>query len=1072
MLTLLTIPLASELSITSVASESETSSSSIIEIQYTKNNGYRITNGNKSAIDNITITLCDEEAADSFRQLTEERLSELAEQGSETAPEVSLGVSPPLGKRSLAVIDVSGATSDDEKYSTVGDKTAKFDGSTTATETSKLASNRKVAKNGSRRSTDAASSEPSTMLLPAATTPSNHVRHLEKSDSNQTPHQVTGGLPAPSFSSNKVAAESLVRSTPDLAKQAQALPHSKKTAKNSRKAHKQAVNIPATMAPSDGARPEEHVRSPTSAAAMAGLKKRSTDTAAAKRGRSQASETPLNQTPLNTDEYDLPLGDGEPTHPNKRAKTKTAKEPVKKTAAAESRNMGKGSMKSKGKQKTTESPDKGTQKTVATTRARRSAKTPSYVEDEDDSSDDGAKKDPTAQAPTKEPLSEDHAEDSYPLDKDAAEAVIRKANMSFKSHLKTLVASGAGEEPRGAQKAMVGTSHRLTTTPQRAIKPPREGSIPSVSEKVLRKTSIVHFGPQGPGNQAMPLAASATKPNAVSTSREVHAATTTSPMRVSLVDEELAITRAEHDHRPTHEARAEINAETNDTEDDDVAPPEDHVDRLDEMASDPRPPILEHQKEACVEVTKAKAKKVRTDENQPHTHVESAAVEEPELVMHEDMVESVAGNSTANGIIPVLEEQADSKSIEAARRGLSDQTDLQMQASDISDAETDERPSPVRSRASMEREVSEYVDSESSEGVVEDSIASADFQGQPHPNNRPRSPGPHTPAFDDLTPVNQRPRPKGSISYQDNNRRSIGVSTILDEEYPQSEKVINTQKIRSSLRPRFEEVSLHVGQHEVRADASLGRHAARSRGDDMDTWAETTITQAAGSKFRNENNTGTASERVNSMGPPPSRNTLSKPHLLANQSLMRSVPLKTNVQPSTTDKRNLDNVPRNHNPPTEEAKLPPHVPVRVKKTVPPLTAMPTSEIEVPLGTPLSFCTRWDMQADNAAEEATRTNGKGHVSESKNIVQNPGDASLTLINQEDSADAHRRATRLRRGRRLRSMSTDDMSSVMSPSQNEPLHLARKRQTTDLKVRDSQRGLLDVVMDITKVRLAAN
>jgi len=130
--------------------------------------------------------------------------------------------------------------------------------------------------------------------------------------------------------------------------------------------------------------------------------------------------------------------------------------------------------------------------------------------------------------------------------------------------------------------------------------------------------------------------------------------------------------------------------------------------------------------------------------------------------------------------------------------------------------------------------------------------------------------------------------------------------------------------------------------------------------------------------------------------------------------------------------------------------------------------MTTVEAHFPPRTPVSFCTRWDMDAPNAALDAT--DGEAHVPKSKDGAQKSGDTSVTLINGDDTVDAHRLATWPRRGRRLRSISisTDDMSSIVSPSRDEAGAPARKQAMTDLKVRDSQRGLLDAVMEITKVR----
>ncbi|KAI1621505.1 hypothetical protein EDD37DRAFT_568343 [Exophiala viscosa] len=678
------------------------------------------------------------------------------------------------------------------------------------------------------------------------------------------------------------------------------------------------------MAPLDDARSNQPAQTPTPAPDLAVLKKRPLSKAAAENAQSS--------------EYDLPTGDQEPTQPNKRAKTKASKEPAKKTAAAESQMRSTKAVvteksvprKSKGKQNTTKSPDKESQKTAASTRARRSAKSQTFVAHSDDSSDDRARKRPPAQASLEEPSQADahgeHAEDSYPLEKNAAEAAIQSAKLSFTSNLKTLVAKEAAEKPGVPHKAISGNSDRRTTTPQRAIKPLSEGSIPSVSEKVLRKPSLVHFELRGPGNQA-------------------------TPPKTSMAD------------------------------------------------------------------------------NPPQGDAESADGEEPDLVIQEVRLESNVDSGIASVIDPVHAEHAEHANSRSTAKG---------------------ECLELRSRSSMEQEVSEYIQSESSDDAMEMNVVSAE-----HPSStRRRSPMPQTPALDDIPPVDTMTRKKESIRYQDHNRRSIGISTILDQEYPQAERVINTHKIRSSLHSGLEDVSIQVEP----------QRAARGQRDGMAALATATITtKVQGFEPVRQKGTSTSFERGNSMGPPPSRSTLSKP-----QHPARGVSLKTNLHPSATEKNSnkvvQDPAPLQHNHSSEEPKPTPPVPVRIKKAAIPLAPLAAFAAEAPPGTPLSFCTRWDMEARNAAVDAT--DGETHVPNNKDVPHKSGDTSLTLINGDESVDAQRSAPWPRRRRRLRSISTDDMSSVVSPSRGEAFTADRKQATTDLKVRDSQRGLLDAVMEITK------
>ncbi|KAI1614394.1 hypothetical protein EDD36DRAFT_225641 [Exophiala viscosa] len=1070
MLTLLSIPLTSDLSITSVASESETSFSSIVEVQYLENNGYRITNGNKSAIDSITITFCDEESADSFRRLSEERKSTNDKHGSDALPEAGQKVSKVPSKRSVAVLDMS-QTSDDEDHS--GEqRPSQRDGHSGAGPDNEHVDTESIPrpivgnKNGNGRLAEAALSTSLTSHLPPATTSTNQNLHPANSDHYHKPQQAKPRVPSPKPSLT-VSEEPVSRSTPASADQARLFPDLKNSTRNHDKKKKQTFSISTNMAPLDDARSNQPAQTPTPAPDLAVLKKRPLSKAAAENAQSS--------------EYDLPTGDQEPTQPNKRAKTKASKEPAKKTAAAESQMRSTKAVvteksvprKSKGKQNTTKSPDKESQKTAASTRARRSAKSQTFVAHSDDSSDDRARKRPPAQASLEEPSQADahgeHAEDSYPLEKNAAEAAIQSAKLSFTSNLKTLVAKEAAEKPGVAHKAISGNSDRRTTTPQRAIKPLSEGSIPSVSEKVLRKPSLVHFELRGPGNQATPPVVSATKVTQrstagvsadaeVSTSKALSGSAdaqmtgpNVSEMHDGLVDNDRVMTSGKNVTVLMHGDQDETNAEVQDPEGDYMAPQEDQADSVVGVTSGRHFTHLEFQTEGNLEAGAAESKKTSMADNPPQGDAESADGEEPDLVIQEVRLESNVDSGIASVIDPVHAEHAERANSRSTAKGeCLERADSPMQRSEKSDEETDERPSPVRSRSSMEQEVSEYIQSESSDDAMEMNVVSAE-----HPSStRRRSPMPQTPALDDIPPVDTMTRKKESIRYQDHNRRSIGISTILDQEYPQAERVINTHKIRSSLHSGLEDVSIQVEP----------QRAARGQRDGMAALATATITtKVQGFEPVRQKGTSTSFERGNSMGPPPSRSTLSKP-----QHPARGVSLKTNLHPSATEKNSnkvvQDPAPLQHNHSSEEPKPTPPVPVRIKKAAIPLAPLAAFAAEAPPGTPLSFCTRWDMEARNAAVDAT--DGETHVPNNKDVPHKSGDTSLTLINGDESVDAQRSAPWPRRRRRLRSISTDDMSSVVSPSRGEAFTADRKQATTDLKVRDSQRGLLDAVMEITK------
>ena len=102
-LTLFSIPVTSDLSISSTTSELD--SSSAVAIAYPDNTGFWIKNGKKSAIDSITITLNDDESADSLVQKVREEQNTASGDDLVTSTTTEQGLTRASQKRSLAFVD-------------------------------------------------------------------------------------------------------------------------------------------------------------------------------------------------------------------------------------------------------------------------------------------------------------------------------------------------------------------------------------------------------------------------------------------------------------------------------------------------------------------------------------------------------------------------------------------------------------------------------------------------------------------------------------------------------------------------------------------------------------------------------------------------------------------------------------------------------------------------------------------------------------------------------------------------------------------------------------------------------
>ncbi|KIX00374.1 uncharacterized protein Z518_10513 [Rhinocladiella mackenziei CBS 650.93] len=111
---LISVPITKDMSFTSITPESDSASSSLVEIHYPGNDGYRTVNGSKSAIDTITLGFFDAESAEAFSRLLREQQNNDTSHSMDSDPKVEDVRLRESKKHSMALIDVSWDSDDDQ----------------------------------------------------------------------------------------------------------------------------------------------------------------------------------------------------------------------------------------------------------------------------------------------------------------------------------------------------------------------------------------------------------------------------------------------------------------------------------------------------------------------------------------------------------------------------------------------------------------------------------------------------------------------------------------------------------------------------------------------------------------------------------------------------------------------------------------------------------------------------------------------------------------------------------------------------------------------------------------------
>ncbi|KIW26315.1 uncharacterized protein PV07_09416 [Cladophialophora immunda] len=757
-------------------------------------------------------------------------------------------------------------------------------------------------------------------------------------------------------------------------------------------------------------------------------------------------------------EFDLPPSNDEGSRPAKKTKTKNPKASIKpsprESAKVNRQNVQVAASPKRHKEKAigtklTKTLEIKTQKTAASTRARRVTQEPIYIESDDEIEEGGAGEATNAEKSLEHQECnslEEAAEDSLPLSKGALENALKAPQLNFETNMREIVdgdgtdredrsiAGAVARDPPGGQTApkatpvVPSTSHKQTpakkekrvsnppttkavskdtpglenngqrkSTPQRNSILLSESPIPPVEEKLLRKTKIVHFGPQGPANQAVQQKSPVT-PVRPETTKE------TSP-----ISQDLDLKQGER------------------------------VEDIDELVPD-------HSYEPMLRPPEIK-------ETQPSFSHHG-----------DDILKLSIGGRDAD--INAYADNADELVIEGY------------------DESTRDIP----------------YDQEASENIVpgaEDAASEVSFQvndlHSSHKNDTQQY-RLHIPLLpDELSPYDAPGAEESQIPGEPT-RKSIGTNSTLDQQHPQPQKVVRTSKIRASYRtPEMQEVAISsvatdmvhpVSKGVVEPKNSEEPHGLNHsglicEGDTTSRILPIPISQTAHADAENVHRQPISARKANlqtgsqtmrkpytplshrvteTMGTPP-------PPTIPLRSVEQSNPLRKSWPAAKVDLHVI--VPQKS--PSEPIKPVISGPVRVKKSLsvpisgiePPL---PVLESELPPATPVSFSTRLNLHLPLPA--TVTANNEGSKAIEGDTSQNVGNGSLTVVNEDETVFGDHSDKVLRLGRRRRSEFGDDSFGTTTPFHRTGEGIRRNDALVGVvSARESQRGVVDAIINIT-------
>ncbi|KIW82990.1 hypothetical protein Z517_02233 [Fonsecaea pedrosoi CBS 271.37] len=535
--------------------------STILEIRYPGVEGDRFINGAKGAINSLAITFDDQDAVKTFIEMVEERQYE-------DIRDSVLGAPGTPQKQSIAFMEFDSASAEDNRgKGTRSNSTVAIDAnpssplhnisshkrhnqdSTTTSAMQIHASTVQLAERSSNRLSKRASG-PKLSLEDEPLIGLPHTSQSSPKRVRSRARMTSGRVQLGRRNTEVDVAEGAIEKEP--ASQSPSDAESIIVVDFARKTPRPELAMAKVVVSQPDAQSDSQAEGGT---AKVGLKRRTVKDVTAL--QNEQMQKPLKST-LEAADFDLPPSSDEEIRPIKKAKTKTSMTPTK-SSLKEPKSTKKGKRhKKKQIEKMIRPAGEKSQRTAASTRSRRAAKkTPTYVERPDESNEDITKEDIEEREREKHETHDKAAEvvrGSLPLSKGATKKGLKASQRGFASNMQEILDGDStnGEDglarrplacytPDDQLTPMHGSVARQTS-PEQAVasnekhtskhsgenavsktiagskgddqqkstyqgdsKRPSESSIPPVSEKLLRKTRIVHFGPQGPGNQAVPI---------------------------------------------------------------------------------------------------------------------------------------------------------------------------------------------------------------------------------------------------------------------------------------------------------------------------------------------------------------------------------------------------------------------------------------------------------------------------------------------------------------------------------------------------------------------------------------
>ncbi|KIW94404.1 uncharacterized protein Z519_04380 [Cladophialophora bantiana CBS 173.52] len=1066
--------MSKNISLTRPASGSE--SSAVVEIRYPGIEGDRFINGAKSAINTLTMTLCDNEAVEAFIHMIEERRVVPVLDNVPSAPGTPK-------KQSVAFIELGSASEDDshEKSKRLDARmTSEADGSSPLSNiwlrtrredrlTAASTTHTHTSKSGSSSSVKPAKDTPP-LKRPLKVRPlierlrasqegpkGAHSKAKERSRQSQLRYRdsdadlakgalgegpsfnLSVAVTAPTFQSQPLGLgqtpsfnKSIHKQPADLDKPASNSSKGRvkiigsdpgrrgdeRTVGSARKRPRDEITMAKLAETQAGSEGNSQVGN---ALTKGGLKRKTIKGSSAHTNKE--SQKPSQFTPK-TAQFDLPPEDDEEPRPTKKAKTKnpkpTSTASVKEFVEKKKGNVQvaaspKGQKKRELRKKLGKRSEKKIQKTATSTRARRAGKTPKYVEESDETDEE----EEIERHHQEDDKVDEDVEDSHPLSNGALEDALKVSQLDFESNMRRTVErdSTAGKDGRTERAPSLDASDEQA-------EPKPSPLVQSVCHEHTPARKDKHV-PSPPGAKAVPKdepgITTHAKPNS-----------TIVPFGPQVPDNQ-----ADQQKFLAEVAGPGIPKETSPIPQQAGLIQGEHVVDIDEVIQDRNfEPVLK---------------------SPEFKRIQPSLAQDDGLIL-EDPIEG------RDSVVKTHVEDRDGQSAETQNGSATDM--------------------------SSDKETSEYVLPKGEEAASEQYFQLPNASGSRKTDMQQLKP--QKPLLDDEPSACDATEAKRPLFSQKSTRQSIGINAILDEEFSQAQMVVNTDKLRANhQRPTMGEFSRRsvapdmpspVSREVVKSDQLRSTYER----DEVEAVCNDNVTYSEFQSPASHTIRGIASDVYDRTIPSMKENSqivpqhahglsMSLPRSAAEPmgpptprtdpfaSVQRPNPLRKSWSESQAERQAA--LPQM---PTNEAYGPAIIgPVRVKKSssLPHARAEPVLEPEIPPATPASFSTRLNLDLPLPAK-VTPGNEGSKMTERGDTCQNAGNDSLTLVNEDETFFGDRSGKGSRLGRRQRSESGDD-SFAISATFHRTGETVRRGDPMigSISARESQLGLLDAIINIT-------